>query len=833
MAKFSLPKNTLYYLIILGIIVTIPYAYLFPVLEGKALRTHDLVQHNGMAKELWDFRAETGEEGLWTNSMFCGMPGYLISARFPGDKISRLKNIIYPFNFPIRIIFAYLVGFFVLLVALKVNKWLALIGSFAFAFSTYFIIIIGAGHTSKAYAIAYLPLIAAGLLLAYNKKILPGLLIFTLGLSFEINTEHFQITYYGMILFFIYVLFEFIYALKEKVFGEFLKSSLYLLAGTLIAIGVNFGKLYTIYEYSQETIRGPSELTLERDNRTSGLNKEYIMRWSQGIDETMTLLIPNFKGGSSNTHPDNSSEIYRLMRQRKVNDLNKGINQIYHYHGDKPGTSGPVYAGAIMVFLFVLSMFILKGKYKWWLLTATIVSIVLSWGRHVLGLSNFLLDHLPMYNKFRAPEMILVIAEFTIPLAGILAFQKIISKQIEKKELFRALKWSFVSVGGATLLFAVFPGIFDNFQAKTDLMPDGKILYPDWLYEEIINERKNMLRTDAFRSLTLIALTATAFYFAFFKEKLKSGIAVASIGFLIFVDLWTVNKRYLNDDNFERPRQINSRYEANLPSQVISLDKDPNYRVLPLANRFNDTYYSYFHKNILGYHAAKLSRPHEILNAYLTKEMEALYENLRAQGEPTFMPPDFKITNMLNARYIIYSDIRPPMKNPHAMGNAWFTDSIKIVNTADEEFLAIKDFNPKTTTLVDKRFSELFDKTIYSQNENDKIEFLEYKPNYLKYNIETAENQLVVFSEVYYDKGWNAYLNGEKVPHFRANYMLRAMEVPAGKHIVEFKFEPKSYYIGNKISLASSVLLYLGIFSFIVIQIISVLKSKKSTTSEN
>lgn len=819
MLKTFLNKNTLSYLGILLSIVAISYLYLFPVLEGKVLHTTDLVHHNGMAQELREYRNATGEEGLWTNSMFCGMPGYLISIKYPGNIINPAINKLLPFNFPVKILIVYLLGFFILLTSLKVNKWLSLIGAFAFAFSSYFIIIIESGHTSKAYAIGFLPIIAAGLLLAYKKKYLPGFFLFALGLTLEIGAEHYQITYYGAILFFFYVLVEFIFAIKEKALQDFGKSTLVIVAGLLVAVGVNFASLYSIYEYSQQTIRGPSELTLERENRTSGLNKEYIMRWSQGMDETFTLLIPNFKGGSTNTHPAKSSELYKLLRQKRVSDINKAISQIYHYHGDKPGTSGPVYAGAIMVFLFVLSLFLLKGRYKWWLLSATIVSIVLSWGRHIQGVTSFLLDYLPLYNKFRAPEMILVVAEFTIPLAGIIVLQKIIKKDIEKKELFRGLKWTAIISGGFTLVYTIMPGIFDNFQSNTDVLKNGNILYPDWLYDAILNERKSLLRADAFRSFVLIALTAALIYFAFFKEKLKSGIAMAILGALIFADLWTVDKRYLNNDNFVKPRETNATYEPNMVSLEILKDKDPNYRVLPLANRFNDSYYSFWHKNILGYHAAKLSRPHEIMNAYLVKELEGIYENFKEQVEPTYMPPDFKLANMLNARYIIYSDERLPMKNPHAMGNAWFVDTVKIVADADEEFQAIKDFNPRTTALVDKRFENQLEKTIFNTGKNDTVEFLEYKPNYLKYRSKTKENQLIVFSEVYYDKGWNAYLNGEKVPYLRANYMLRGMMVPAGEHNIEFKFEPKSYFVGNKISYASSFILILSFLGLLFIEV--------------
>ena len=799
-------------LLVAGIILLfflLPYLFMSPLLEGKELRTTDLLQHEGMAKELRDFRNETGKEGLWTNSMFCGMPGYLISIKYPGNLISTVSSVWTRNLYPAGMILVYLLGFFILLGTLKINRWICLIGAIAFAFSSYFIIIIAAGHTSKAYAIGYLPVIAAGILLAYKGKTLPGTLLYTFGLALEIGAKHYQITYYGLILFFIYMIVEFVFSLKEKQLSAFFRNSLFLLAGTIVAVGINFASIYTVYEYSKQTIRGPSELTLEKENRTSGLNKDYIVRWSQGIDETMTLLIPNFKGGSSKVSPGNTSESYRLMRQKRISDVNKGLSQIHFYHGGKPGTEGPVYAGAIIIFLFVLGLFVLKGRYKWWLVTATAVSIVLSWGKNVMPLTEFLLDHLPFYNKFRAPEMILVVAEFALPLLGIIALNEISKGNFNNKEIFRGLKWSFIITGGITLLFSVLPGIFDSFYAETDYDSTGKLVYPDWLMTGIINDRKELLRNDALRSFLLITLAAILIGLAFYKNKLNPNMALLFLGLLITGDLWFVNKRYLNDDNFERPSEKNSFFQPNVADIEILKDKDISYRVLPLNNPFNNTHYSYYHKNIMGYHAAKLSRPHELMNYLLVDEMKSLWDTLQHQKIPSVMPQGYKIANMLNARYIIYSDKFPPLRNPYAMGNVWFVSNIKTVKNADEEFEALKTFDPTTTALVDQRFKPLVANENYTDDKSGKVELTEYQPNYLKYFFNAANEQFVVFSEVYYNEGWDASIDGKPVPHTRVNYMLRGLTVPAGEHTIEFRFEPKSYYTGNKISLASSILLIL------------------------
>lgn len=816
MIKSVFSKNALTYVGIVISFLAISYLFMSPLLEGKRLQAYDLRQHIGMAKETNDFRNETGDEALWTNSMFCGMPAYLISTVYPGNFLGHVRAIFVDNFYPAGIIFLYLLGFFILLSSLKINKWLSFIGALAFAFSSYFIIIIEAGHATKAYAIGFLPIVVAGVIATYNKKYIPGFIIYTIGLIFEIQATHYQITYYGIILLLIYVIVEFVFSLKEKQTSVFAKSTLFLIAGTILAVGANSAKLYTTYEYSKETIRSPSELTIKTENQEAGLDKSYLVKWSQGIDETLTLLIPNFKGGSSYIKPGPESESYKLMRKNRLPDINKGLSQINLYHGEKPGTSGPFYVGAIIMFLFVLGLFILKGKMKWWLLSSVIVAIVMSWGKNVMGLTSFLIDYLPLFSTFRAPDMILIIVELAIPLLSILVLNKIITGDYEKSTLLKSLKLSFLITGGITLLFALVPGIFDNFSAPTDFNQAGKQLYPDWLMPGIISDRKQLLRADAFRSFILISLSAGVL-FAIINQKIKSMVALTLLGLLIIGDLWFIDKRYLNENNFGQPGQGRKSFSANVADASILVDKDINYRVLPINNPFNDTHYSYHHKNVLGYHAAKLRRPHEIMDNYLAQEMEALLKIFVEQVTPTTVPPNFRLINMLNSRYIVYSDNLPAIRNPYSMGNAWFVNNIKMVENADEELNAIKDFDPRTTTLVDKRFAHLVSSEKYPGKGT--INLTDYKPNYLKYDYQASEKELVVFSEVYYDKGWNAFIDNVKVPYLRANYMLRALEIPAGKHVIEFKFRPKSYYLGNKVSFASSLLVMLAVAAYALIEI--------------
>jgi hypothetical protein len=808
MAKNPVYRNILVNVGIIVFFIVLAYAYLFPLLEGKELRMDDLDHHLGMSKELVDYRNETGEEAVWTNSMFGGMPGYMISVLYPNNLINYFAGLPRQWFSIASFIFLYMVGFYVLLCSMKINRWLSVAGAIAFGLSSYFIIIIGAGHASKANALAFLPIVIAGVLMVFRGKQIPGAILFTIGLSLELLAGHPQITYYGMLLLAIYGIVELIYAIKEKALLPFGKSVLYLLAGVIVAVGMNFSRLYTSWEYSKETIRGPSELSSNNENKTSGLDKDYVVQWSYGIGETMTLLIPNFKGGSTLTNPGENSESYTTMQQKGVQNVKQNIRGVSMYHGTQPFTSGPVYVGAIIVFLFVLGLFVVRGVYKWWLLAATIVSILLSWGGNFMSLTSFLLDHLPLYNKFRAPSMTLVIAQITMPLLGFIALNQILTNKVEKKVWLNGLKWSAIVTGGISLIFAILPGIAGDFSNPADTAR-----FPDWLIDSVISDRQSLLRTDAFRSFIFIALAAAAMYMWNIK-KIKTNFFIGALGLLILIDLWAVDKRYLNNDNFVSKREAANPFPEMPVDKAILQDNDLYYRVLPLQNPFQDARASYYHKSVGGYSAAKLRRYQEMIDYHFTPEMQQMISGLNSGAQPDSVFGQLPAINMLNTKYIIYDLNGAPLPNPNALGNAWFVNDFKIVDNADEEIEALKGFNPENEAVIDKRFAEMVSGKKFKKDESGNIVLTEYKPNYLKYNAKAASEQLAVFSEIYYENGWDAYIDGQKVPHFRVDYILRGLVLPAGEHTVEFKFHPKSFYTGNKISLASSLLLLLAIAGY-------------------
>jgi len=793
---------------IVVLFIVLSYLYLFPLLEGKVINQHDIQSHIGMSKELVDYRKATGEEAIWTNSMFGGMPGYLISVNYNSNLLNYIQNIFRTLFHPAAMIILYLICFYVLLVSLKIDRWLSVAGAIAYGFSSYMIIIIGAGHNTKAYALGFLMLVVAGALVAYRYDRWKGALILAIGLAFEIMAGHPQITYYGMLALAIFGITELIYAYREKRLPDFLKTTGVLAVAAVLALAVNFSYLYSTYRYSKETIRGKSELSSNSANRTSGLDKDYVVQWSQGIDETMTLLIPNYMGGSHSTNPGTNSESYKALQKSGVENPRQVINQVIMYHGDKPATSGPYYAGAILIFLFVLGLFVVKGRDKWWLLAATVVSIILSWGKYVMPLTSFLLDYLPLYNKFRATEMTLVIACFTIPLLGMLALHQILSGKVEKGEVMKGLKWSFGLTAGISMLFALLPGIAGSFNAPFDTA------YPDWLLEAVRSDRQHLLRTDAFRSFIFIALAAGTIL-AWNSRKLKKEYLVGLLAVLILTDLWFVDKRFLNNDGFSTKRESQNSFNPSPVDQEILKDKDLSFRVLPLQNPWQDSRASYFHKNLGGYHAAKLRRIQEMIDHHFDPELQRMIDGLNKQQSPDSVFAALPALNMMNTRYFIYDLNGQPLRNPSAWGNAWFAHQFRVVANADEEIKALEEIRSKENIVIDKRFASQVEGKEFSFDPAASVKLSEYKPNYMKYSCISGSEQLAVFSEMYFKDGWKAYVDGKETPHFRVNYILRAMVVPAGNHTIEFKFHPASYYSGEKVSLAGSLLLLLAVIGFI------------------
>jgi len=826
MSKIKINKLIPYFTaIILFLIISLAY---FPdTIQGKKLNQHDKTTWKGGAKETLDFYKETGEWPLWTNSLFGGMPTYLVSNNAPNNwtkYIYKVLDLGHKYR-PVSFIFMALLGFFIALLLFEVKPWLAIIGAFAFAFSTYFLIIIEAGHITKVIAMAFMPPIIAGIYHAYNKKVFVGSIVMMIFLALQLLVNHLQITYYTLLIIIVYVIFEIIKSFKEKKQKEFIKASTVLFIAGLIAISTNFSQLITAYDYGKDSIRGKSELSLNKENKTSGLDKDYATAWSYGKLETLNLMIPNLVGGGSSGELSKDSEMYKEFKKLGVGNLSKIIKHMPTYWGPQPFTSGPVYIGAIIIFLFFLGLFLVKGHIKWWLLTATILSITLAWGKNFMPLTDFFLDYFPMYNKFRTVSMILVIAEFTIPLLAFLALRDIFANKVTKKEIYKALKWSGGIVVGIILILLINPGIL-SFSAENDAATFSRMfgLQQDAQSQQVLKtlvsaieqDRASLFRTDALRSLGFIVVSALLLWL-FIEGKLKQTAFIASLGFLILIDLWAVDKRFLNSDDFVSARIEKEPFVKSKADKFILKDKELDYRVLNLAvSTFNDASTSYFHKSVGGYSGVKMRRYQELIDYAINPEISMLISSVNNSAselevQSTLMK--LSVLNMLNTKYFIVNPSYPPMMNNLNLGNAWFVNEIKEVANADEEIKSVRAFNPERTAIIDKKFKGQFFK--FKKDESATIILTSYAPNKLIYKSKAQTDQLAVFSEIYYGKGWNAYIEGKPAPHMRANYVLRAMKIPAGEHTIEFKFEPSIWKIGNTISLIGSIIFFLTLFGSI------------------
>ncbi len=780
--------------------------YFFPVFEGKQFSASDLVHFKGMSKEIVDYREKTGEEALWTNNMFGGMPAYQVSVKYGNNLMNYVHQAIrFGFHLPVGMVIIYLLGFYFLLLTLRINPWLSMAGAIAFAFSSYFFIIFEPGHTSKAYAIGFMAPVLAGIIMTYRGKYIPGAILTSFFLALEITSGHPQITYYLLIMILVYGLVELVNHYRQKRMMGFLKASAFLLAAALFAVLTNAASLWSTYEYSKSSIRGKTELTSDMENRTSGLEKDYATNWSYGIPETMTLLMPNFNGGSSQGSLSRNSETYKVLTQNRVPNADKVIKSLPLYWGTQPSTSGPVYVGALVFFLFIFSIFYLKGPLKWWGIAVTVLSIMLAWGKNFMPLTDFFLNYFPLYNKFRAVTMTLVMAELTMPLLAFIALDQFI-KRTDDKNAIRQLKISLYIVGGILLFFILFAGSLFSFSGQNDTAMG----LPDWLLPAIQADRLSLFRMDAIRSLIFILLTFGLLW-AYAKGKLKLIYVLILVPIFVLVDMWPVDKRYINDDDFVRKAQVDNPYQATKADLAILKDTDPDYRVYNFGESFDGSARtSYFHKNIGGYHGAKMRRFQELVDHSLIRERANLVDAFKNN---TISPEDAlrraSAFNMLNTRYFIISPNAEPLKNPYALGNAWFVKDYKIVADADAEIAAIEDFKPDSIAIIDKRFESYLGGFVPSRSGRSVISLESYIPNHLTYHYTASSDELAVFSEMYYSPGWNAYVDGKKMPHFRADFVLRAMIVPAGDHKLEFRFEPKSFYVGQKVSLASSLILIL------------------------
>ena len=802
------------------------FAYFFPAdTEGRILYRHDSAAGKGAGQEMSEYRQRTGETTRWTNSLFSGMPTYQMAPAYGSGKVLDQVANAYHLWLPdyVWYLFAYLLGFYILLRAFDFRQMLAALGSIVWAFSTYFLIIIAAGHYWKVMALAYLPPMIAGIVLAYRGKYLWGFVVTAIFAALEVQANHVQMTYYYLFIILAMIVAYLVDAIRKKQMAHFAKATAVCAAAAVIGICINLSNLYHTWEYSKESMRGKSELVKKNSaNQTSsGLDRDYITQWSYGVDETWTLLVPNAKGGASVPMVMNETAM-----EHADNNYLPIYQQIGQYWGEQPGTSGPVYVGAFVLFLFVLGLFIVKGPMKWALLAATILSILLSWGRNFMPFTDFFLDYVPMYAKFRTVASILVIAEFTIPLLAMLALKRIVDDPQVLKEKFNYAVVSFAVTAGACLLFIFFPGMFDYISSSE---MNALSQFPADQLQPLLNNltemREAMFTSDCRRSLFIICACCVLLYL-YVRGKMGKQWLVAIVAVVCLLDLWSVNKRYLNDGMFVEKSQRDQPIVKTATEDQILRDTSLDYRVLNLAsNTFNENETSYYLKSIGGYHPAKLRRYQEVIDAYISKEMQKLYPAVaKAQGDMTQVPGDsiFPVLNMLNTKYFILpleGGQTVPVQNPYALGNAWLVDKVTYVDNANAELDLVGKIDLRHEAVADKRFKETIGEGV-KQEGTSLVKITKYEPNQLTYEVESQKGGVVVFSENYYP-GWTATVDGKDVDVARVNYILRAINVAPGKHTVQLSFFPTTVDTTERIAYASYAIL------LAVIVVLVVLRRKK------
>ena len=825
--------------------VVLAFAYFFPAdIEGRILYRHDASAGRGAGQEGIEYLERTGERTRWTNALFCGMPTYQMAPSYHSTNVLAQAANAYHLWLPENVwyVFAYLLGFYILLRAFDFRQQLAALGSIIWAFSTYFLIIIAAGHIWKVWALAYLPPLIAGIVLAFRGKYLWGLLLTAVFTAFEINANHVQMTYYYLFVIFFLIVAWLVDAIRKHELARFGKAVAVCAVGAAIGVCINLSNLYHTWQYSQESMRGKSELVKENsENQTnSGLERDYITQWSYGIGETWTLMIPNAKGGASMPLSLNETAMAKANP-----DYTSIYQQLGQYWGEQPGTSGPVYVGAFVVMLFILGLFIVKGPVKWALLTATILSIMLSWGKNFMGLTDFFIDYVPMYAKFRTVASILVIAEFTIPLLAMLALRELLwsvecgvrsentstaesqgktsaadkshsSLLTPHSSISKYLLISFLLTGGIALLMSMFPTMFFDSFISTSEMSALKSLPAEHvgpLMANLTEMRQAMFTSDCLRSFYII-LVGTGILLACLYGKLKKEYAVGIILVLCLVDLWVVNKRYLNDGMFVPKSEREAPQQKTQTDELILRDQSLDYRVLNLAsNTFNENETSYYHKSIGGYHAAKLRRYQEVVERYISPEMQSLYRAVsEAGGDMTKVNGDsiFPVLNMLNAKYFILplqDGQTVPIQNPYVYGNAWFIDELQYVDNANLEMDGLGKLDLRHQAVADRKFKAQLGEAVV-QDTASVVTIKAYEPNRLTYDVNSGKGGILVFSEIYYP-GWTATVDGEPAELGRVDYLLRAMQVKPGKHEVVLSFFPKSVNTTETIAYISYVILLL------------------------
>jgi hypothetical protein len=814
MENKPLLKRFLPHLLVAIGFLALAFIYAYPVIQGKMLVQSDILQHQASTTEAIEYQKRTGELTLWTNSIFSGMPAYMIHIEYPTSVTQRLGSFLYQaLPLPVNLIFIYLLGFYIFLISLRCNIWLSILGAIAFTFGSYNFIIIEAGHVSKVLAVAYAPPIIAGVILAYRGRYFLGGALAGLFMGLELYSNHIQITYYVFIAILFLGIFELVNAIRQKRIKQFALATLILSGFVFLAVGTQAARLLTVYEYSQKTIRGQSELSDQTSGsvpRSSGLDREYAFNHSYSISETLTLLIPEIYGGASAGELSTSSDTYKTLVNNGVPaaSANDFVKQLPLYWGDQPFTSGPAYAGAIICFLFIFTLIISRNPLKWWLLMVTVFFLMISWGKNLAWFNDFLFYNVPMFNKFRAITMVSSLIHLFMSAMVALGLKEIIEGRFTFEETKKALYTSAGVTGGIALIFAVAGGAFFNFTAAADTALQSNLTsmtgnegFATQILSALRQDRASLLRTDAFRSFVFIALGAGLVYL-YLRQKATQKVLLGGLILLILADLWFVNKRYFSSEDFVAKRLVENRIVPTEADRQILQDRDPHYRVLDVTrNTFNDNTTAKFHKSIGGYHAAKLRRYQDLIERQISRN-------------------NMQVLNMLNAKYFIVpgQNGQPTAQlNPNALGNAWFVNGYTLVDNADQEMAALDTLFTGEYAVIDKRFEDQLNNLRITSDLTATIKLVSYEPNKLVYKTDAAHPQLAVFSEIYYNdfNNWEVTIDGKPADHFRVNYVLRAMVVPEGKHTIEFKFAPHTYQRGKTIDLVASILLVLALgFAF-------------------
>ncbi|RYF26896.1 MAG: hypothetical protein EOO42_00290 [Flavobacteriales bacterium] len=799
---------------IIAIFAVICFVYFSPVLQGKAPRQDDVIQSKAMQKEIMEYKEKDGKGPLWTNQMFGGMPAYQIWVQYANNGATYgIALITKALPQPVGHVLLLLIGSYFLFIVLRINPWLAAAGAIAFSFTTYNFVLIATGHSNKALAIGFFAPIIAGIILTLRGKLLLGASLTALFLALEIRANHIQMTYYLFLCILIFMGIELYQAYKNKTLPALGKAVAYLAGAAVLALMVNASLLWTTSEYAAETNRGKSNLT-NTQGKQEGMSKEYAYGWSQGVGESFTFLIPDLYGGATSidklVNPESNmfKEVASVtggdpqQTTQAIQQLASGLN-MQQYWGEKPGTSGGYYFGAIVCFLFVFGLFIVRSRLKWWILATTILFVLLSFGKNFPFVSDLFYNYFPLYNKFRAVESILAVVGLMVPVLAFLAVKEAQEGNIDQKVLIKKLTWSAGITGGFSLLVAIMPTVFFSFktsnhsdivQALTQSVGNDATIAQK-IANALVKDRVAIAREDAIRSFLFI-LVAFGIVWAFITKKLNMQLAFGLLALAVLIDMWQVDRRYLNNKNFESKSTLANYFQPRDVDTFITSDKDPNFRVYDqTVNTFSDASVTSFHKTIGGYHAAKLKRYDELIQNQFGQSVNQ------------------DVLDMLNAKYFITRDPQngsyKMQRNSTALGNAWIVKGVSFVKNADEEMKAISSFDPKLEVVVDERYKGAIDTTRLGADPSAFIKMESYHPDHITYSYSAPRDVIAVFSEIYYDKGWNMYIDGVEKPYFRGNYVLRAAQLEAGNHKVEFKFEPKSYYTGEKISLAGSILLVL------------------------